>query len=143
MERAAFSPPDAVAPSPRTGDLGVSDGARRLRIVGRVKDMFIVGGVNAGPPGIENALPRHPAIRRAAVIGVPHQRLGEVCMPFAVVSEDVSADDIIGWSREQMANDKVPRAVGVVDQLALDATGEVVNETRRARAAAQRTGASA
>ena len=62
----------------RTGDLGVIDDAGRLRIVGRVKDMFIVGGFNAYPAEIENALLRHPAIRQAAVIGVPDQRLGEV-----------------------------------------------------------------
>ena len=46
----------------RTGDLGVIDDAGRLRIVGRVKDMFIVGGFNAYPAEIENALLRHPAV---------------------------------------------------------------------------------
>ena len=70
----------------RTGDLGVIDEAGRLRIVGRVKDMFIVGGFNAYPAEIENALLRHPAIRQAAVIGIPDQRLGEVGMAFVVVS---------------------------------------------------------
>ena len=127
----------------RTGDLGVIDDAGRLRIVGRVKDMFIVGGFNAYPAEIENALLRHPAIRQAAVIGVPDQRLGEVGMAFVVVSEDVSADDIIEWSRNEMANYKVPRAVEVVDELPLNATGKVVKETLRERAAAQRKGAPA
>ena len=127
----------------RTGDLGVIDDAGRLRIVGRVKDMFIVGGFNAYPAEIENALMRHPAIRQAAVIGVPDQRLGEVGMAFVVVSEDVSADDIIEWSRNEMANYKVPRAVEVVDALPLNATGKVVKETLRERAAAQRKGAPA
>ncbi len=70
----------------RTGDLGVLDAADRLRIVGRVKDMFIVGGFNAYPAEIENALLRHPAIRQAAVIGIPDHRLGEVGMAFVVVS---------------------------------------------------------
>ncbi len=55
----------------RTGDLGVVDDEGRLRIVGRVKDMFIVGGFNVYPAEIENALLRHPAVRQAAVIGVP------------------------------------------------------------------------
>ena len=45
---------------------------------GRVKDMFIVGGFNAYPAEIENALLRHPAVRQAAVIGIPDHRLGEV-----------------------------------------------------------------
>ena len=70
----------------RTGDLGELDEAGRLRIVGRVKDMFIVGGFNAYPAEIENALLRHPAVRQAAVIGIPDQRLGEVGMAFVVVS---------------------------------------------------------
>jgi acyl-CoA synthetase (AMP-forming)/AMP-acid ligase II len=126
----------------RTGDLGVIDETGRLRIVGRVKDMFIVGGFNAYPAEIENALLRHPAIRQAAVIGIPDRRLGEVGMAFVVLSADVSEADIIGWSREQMANYKVPRAVEILDALPLNATGKVVREELRQRATAQQKGAS-
>ena len=84
-----------------------------LRIVGRSKDMFIVGGFNAYPAEIENALLRHPDIQQAAVIGVPDERLGEVGMAFVVLGPAPSspADEIIAWSREQMANYKVPRRV--------------------------------
>ena len=114
------------------------DEARRLRIVGRVKDMFIVGGFNAYPAEIENALLRHPAIRQAAVIGIPDHRLGEVGMAFVVTSEPVTADDIIVWSRDQMANYKVPRVVEVVDELPLNATGKVVKDALRERVAAGR-----
>jgi acyl-CoA synthetase (AMP-forming)/AMP-acid ligase II len=120
----------------RTGDLGVLDEAGRLRIVGRVKDMFIVGGFNAYPAEIENALLRHPAIRQAAVIGIPDHRLGEVGMAFVVTSDLVTADDIIEWSRDQMANYKVPRAVEIVDELPLNATGKVMKDLLRERAAA-------
>jgi acyl-CoA synthetase (AMP-forming)/AMP-acid ligase II len=119
----------------RTGDLGVLDDAGRLRIVGRVKDMFIVGGFNAYPAEIENALLRHPSILQAAVIGIPDHRLGEVGMAFVVTSGPVTADDIIEWSREQMANYKVPRVVQVVDELPLNATGKVVKDALRERAA--------
>jgi acyl-CoA synthetase (AMP-forming)/AMP-acid ligase II len=118
----------------RTGDLGVVDGAGRVRIVGRVKDMFIVGGFNAYPAEIENALLRHPAVRQAAVIGIPDERLGEVGMAFVVVSGDVTGDELISWSRGEMANYKVPRAVEVVDALPLNATGKVMKESLRARA---------
>jgi acyl-CoA synthetase (AMP-forming)/AMP-acid ligase II len=117
----------------RTGDLGVIDDAGRLRIVGRVKDMFIVGGFNAYPAEIENALLRHPAIRQSAVIGIPDPRLGEVGMAFLVVSEDVSPDEIIEWSRAQMANYKVPRVVQIVDELPLNATGKVMKDVLRER----------
>ena len=124
----------------RTGDLGVLDEAGRLRIVGRVKDMFIVGGFNAYPAEIENALLRHPAVRQAAVIGIPDQRLGEVGMAFVVVSGDVSGEDIIGWSRNEMANYKVPRVVEIVDDLPLNATGKVMKETLREQASGRRGG---
>jgi HIP---CoA ligase len=119
----------------RTGDLGEQDEAGRLRIVGRVKDMFIVGGFNAYPAEIENALLRHPAVQQAAVIGIPDQRLGEVGMAFVVVSGDTSADDIIDWSRNEMANYKVPRVVEIVDALPLNATGKVLKDVLRDRAA--------
>jgi acyl-CoA synthetase (AMP-forming)/AMP-acid ligase II len=118
----------------RTGDLGALDDDGRLQIVGRVKDMFIVGGFNAYPAEIENALLRHPSIRQAAVIGIPDHRLGEVGMAFVVTSGTVSADDIMEWSRDQMANYKVPRAVEVVDELPLNATGKVMKDALRERA---------
>jgi acyl-CoA synthetase (AMP-forming)/AMP-acid ligase II len=119
----------------RTGDLGQLDGAGRLRIVGRVKDMFIVGGFNAYPAEIENALLRHPAVQQAAVIGIPDQRLGEVGMAFVVAAGDISGEDIMQWSRTEMANYKVPRAVEIVDALPLNATGKVLKDELRARAA--------
>jgi HIP---CoA ligase len=120
----------------KTGDLGVVDDEGRLRIVGRVKDMFIVGGFNAYPAEIENALLRHPDIRQAAVIGVPDARLGEVGTAFVVLRSGASTtgDDVIGWARDQMANYKVPRTVEVVDHLPLNAAGKVEKEILKARA---------
>jgi acyl-CoA synthetase (AMP-forming)/AMP-acid ligase II len=122
-----------------TGDLGVVTDAGCLRIVGRAKDMFIVGGFNAYPAEIENALMRHPDIRQAAVIGVPDERLGEVGMAFVVAraGSDATAAAIIEWSREQMANYKVPRAVELVDELPLNATGKVEKNALRERIAAR------
>jgi acyl-CoA synthetase (AMP-forming)/AMP-acid ligase II len=98
--------------------------------------MFIVGGFNAYPAEIENALLRHDDIRQAAVIGIPDERLGEVGMAFVVLrpGATVTGDDIITWSREQMANYKVPRAVEVVDELPLNATGKVEKKVLRDRA---------
>jgi acyl-CoA synthetase (AMP-forming)/AMP-acid ligase II len=124
----------------RTGDLGEVDEAGRLRIVGRVKDMFIVGGFNAYPAEIENALLRHVAVQQAAVIGIPDQRLGEVGMAFVVVSGEVSGDDIIRWSRKEMANYKVPRVVEIVDALPLNATGKVLKDVLRDQAATRVSG---
>lgn len=111
----------------RTGDLGVLDDEGRLRIVGRVKDMFIVGGFNAYPAEIENSLRRHPAVRDAAVVGIPDERLGEVGMAFVVRESDstATAEEIIAWSKDEMANFKVPRRVEFLDALPLNATGKV------------------
>ena len=120
----------------RTGDVGVVDADGRLRIVGRSKDMFIVGGFNAYPAEIENALLGHPGIARAAVIGIPDERLGEVGMAFVVAAagEDLTPEDVVAWSREHMANYKVPRRVEVVDELPVNAAGKVEKLVLRSRA---------
>jgi len=124
----------------RTGDIGVIDGAGCLRIVGRVKDMFIVGGFNAYPAEIENILLRCPDIQQAAVIGVPDDRLGEVGMAFVVTgSGPSSSSEIIEWCRGQMANYKVPRVVEIVDELPVNATGKVMKDVLRQRAVDRRS----
>ncbi|MET0728193.1 MAG: FadD3 family acyl-CoA ligase [Acidimicrobiales bacterium] len=143
--------PDATAKalSPdgwlRTGDLGVVDDAGCLRIVGRSKDMFIVGGFNAYPAEIENSLLRHPGIRQAAVIGIPDDRLGEVGMAYVVTKAGAATtgEEIASWCREQMANYKVPRKVEIVDELPVNATGKVMKEELRARASQVSSGSPA
>ena len=123
-----------------TGDIGIVDTSGNLKIVGRSKDMFIVGGFNTYPAEIENALLRHPDIAQAAVIGIPDERLGEVGMAFVVTTSGAtSIPDFTAWCREQMANYKVPRAVTVVDQLPINATGKVMKDVLRERAAQGRT----
>jgi HIP---CoA ligase len=118
-----------------TGDLGTLDPDGYLRIVGRIKDMFIVGGFNAYPAEIENLLLRHPRIAQAAVIGIPDERLGEVGKAFVVLDPGppLDAAEIIRWARAEMANFKVPRAVEFLDALPLNATGKVVKDELRAR----------
>jgi acyl-CoA synthetase (AMP-forming)/AMP-acid ligase II len=136
----------ALAISPdgwlRTGDLGVMTETGSLRIVGRVKDMFIVGGFNAYPAEIENALLRHADIQQVAVIGIPDARLGEVGMAFVVARPGarISGAEIIEWCRHEMANYKVPRVVELVDELPLNASGKVVKDVLRKQAAQRRSG---
>ncbi|MEV6177923.1 FadD3 family acyl-CoA ligase [Streptomyces sp. NPDC052015] len=112
----------------RTGDVGVLDEAGNLRITDRVKDMFIVGGFNAYPAEIEQLLGLHPDVADVAVIGVPDARLGEVGKAYVVrrAGSVVTADDLIAWSRREMANYKVPRAVEFVRELPRNASGKVV-----------------
>ncbi|MFV0316924.1 MAG: AMP-binding enzyme, partial [Microthrixaceae bacterium] len=119
----------------RTGDLGVIDEAGCVRILGRSKDMFIVGGFNAYPAEIENMLLEHPAIAQVAVIGIPDERLGEVGMAFVVATGSspgvVDEAALIEWSRGRMANYKAPRRFEFVGDLPVNATGKVLKEDLR------------
>jgi HIP---CoA ligase len=114
-----------------TGDLGTFDDDGRLKIVGRKKDMFIVGGFNAYPAEIEGFLLEHPRVTQVAVIGVPDERLGQVGKAFVVRSGLVSAEELLTWSRDRMAGFKVPRHVEFLDELPLNATGKVMKDQLR------------
>ena len=128
-----FNDPDATAAAIdgdgwlRTGDIGFVDDDGNLHITDRKKDMFIVGGFNAYPAEIEGALLTHPDVAQVAVVGVPDDRLGEVGCAFVVPKpdHDVDPDAVIAWSKEKMANFKVPRRVVVVDALPLNPSGKV------------------
>ncbi|MEW1697790.1 MULTISPECIES: FadD3 family acyl-CoA ligase [unclassified Streptomyces] len=119
----------------RTGDVGVLDEAGNLRITDRLKDMYIVGGFNAYPAEIEQLLGLHPDIADVAVVGVPDPRLGEVGKAFAVrrPGARVTADDLIAWSRREMANYKVPREVEFLPELPRNASGKVLKGELRGR----------
>ncbi|MEU4650329.1 FadD3 family acyl-CoA ligase [Nocardia fluminea] len=110
-----------------TGDLGRLDEGR-LRIDGRKKDLFIVGGFNAYPAEIEAVLLQHPGVAQVAVIGVPDARLGEVGRAFVVARGRVTEAELIAWSRRLLAGYKVPRSVRFLDELPLNATGKVMKE---------------
>ena len=119
-----------------TGDIGTLDERGYIKITDRLKDMFIVGGFNAYPAEIENTLLAMPGIGEVAVIGVPDERLGEVGMAFVVPApgKSITPEQVIAWSRDNMANFKVPRKVEVLDALPRNATGKVVKFELRERA---------
>jgi acyl-CoA synthetase (AMP-forming)/AMP-acid ligase II len=119
-----------------TGDIGVLDEGGRLHITDRLKDMFIVGGFNAYPAEIEQILSRHPNIAQVAVIGVPDERLGEVGAAFVIAraGRTITPDDVIAFSRTNMANYKAPRHVYIVDELPVNASGKVLKNHLRGRA---------
>ena len=125
-----------------TGDIGVMDGRGYLRITDRKKDMFIVGGFNAYPAEIEGVLAGHPEIAQVAVVGAPDERLGEVGVAFVVPRPGARPvqEELIAWSRERMANFKVPRRFELVSALPLNASGKVLKvELRRWTAERSRT----
>lgn len=111
----------------KTGDVGVMDENGYVNITGRIKEMFIVGGFNCYPAEIENALCDMPGVARAAVVGVPDERMGEVARAFLVLDPgaQLAAEEVIAWSRDKMANYKVPRSVVFLDELPMNAGGKV------------------
>ena len=121
-----------------TGDVGVFDERGYLRITDRIKDMFIMGGFNVYPAEVENLLFQHDEIATAAVIGVPDERMGEVGMAFVVPVPGASldADGLVAWSRDNMANYKVPRFFEVIDELPANASGKTLKNDLRERAKA-------
>jgi acyl-CoA synthetase (AMP-forming)/AMP-acid ligase II len=111
-----------------TGDIGILDTNGYIKITDRSKDMFIVGGFNAYPAEIENILCDHPAISQAAVIGIEDERMGEVAKAFVVLkpNQDLDADSLLQWSKDNMANYKVPREIEFVSELPTNAAGKIM-----------------
>ncbi len=113
----------------RSGDLAKRDADGWYYIVDRSKDMIIRGGFNVYPREVEEVLMEHPAVSLAAVIGIPHESLGEEVKAVLIKNkdhDDVSEDDIIAWSKEQLAAYKYPRVVEFVDALPMTATGKIL-----------------
>lgn len=124
----------------RTGDVGRLDERGFLTITDRLKDMFLVGGFNAYPAEIEQALRGHPALADVAVVGAPDERLGEVGVAYCVAADGAGIDgsELAGWARQRLANFKVPRAFVPVDALPHNAAGKVDKVTLRERARRER-----
>ena len=112
-----------------TGDVGVLDEQGNLRITDRLKDMYISGGFNVYPAEVEQTLMRMEGIQDVAVVGVPDERMGEVGKAYVVGT--ASADEVIAFAKERLANFKVPRMVEAIDVLPRNLSGKVLkNELR-------------
>jgi long-chain acyl-CoA synthetase len=116
-----------------TGDLGYRDEDGFYFIVDRAKDLVIRGGYNVYPREIEEVLFAHPGIAEAAVIGKPDERLGEEVVAVVVrrAGSDLSAADVIGYCKEQMAAYKYPREVRFLAELPKGPTGKILKNVLR------------
>ncbi|MQA83889.1 MAG: AMP-binding protein [Streptosporangiales bacterium] len=116
-----------------TGDVGRLDGRGYLTITDRLKDMYICGGFNVYPAEVEGALARLDGVAEAAVVGVPDDRLGEVGKAFVVrgPGRDLSADDVLAFCGERLANYKRPRHVEFRAELPRNASGKVLKDVLR------------
>ena len=110
----------------RTGDLGTLDADGRLAMVGRLKDVFRVGGENVAPAEVEEVLLGHAAVATAQVVGVPDARLGEVPAAYVTLKAGASAgeEELIAFCKARCANFRVPRYLRIVaDFEAIGMTG--------------------
>ena len=110
----------------RTGDLGTKDAEGYVRIVDRKKDMVIRGGYNVYPRDVEEVLMRHPAVGQVAVIGLPDEQYGEEVCAVVVRDGDLVAEELVAWSKEQLAAYKYPRKVFFADAFPLGPSGKVL-----------------
>jgi acyl-CoA synthetase (AMP-forming)/AMP-acid ligase II len=120
-----------------TGDLGRLGADGYLYLSGRQGDMIIRGGENVYPEEVENRIARHPGIREAAVVGAPHEVLGEEVVAFIVPAEPGGPPDISElrrFVRQELAGFKVPARWHVVDELPRGALGKVLRRALRAEA---------
>jgi fatty-acyl-CoA synthase len=114
----------------RTGDLGELTPDGRLRMVGRLKDVFRVGGENVAPAEVEEVLLAHPAVETAQVVGVPEARLGEVPCAYVTLKSNrvVTEAELIEWCKARCANFRVPRYLRIVEDfeaIGMTASGKV------------------
>ncbi len=110
-----------------TGDLVTMDERGYLRVVGRLRDMIITGGVNVYPAEIENVIAAHPTVADVAVIGCPHERWGETVVAVVRPVPDAAADARVleEYARERLAPFKVPKQWVFTDDLPTTASGKV------------------
>ena len=128
-----YQRPDASAETLRngwfhSGDIGIRDEDGSYRIVDRIKDMIIRGGYNVYPREIEEILYAHPAIIEAAVIGIPHESLGEEIKAVVTLGagQETTQDEIIAYCKQHLAAYKYPRHVEFLDALPKGPTGKIL-----------------
>lgn len=134
-QRRYWNDPEATAQGfkggwTKTGDLGFVDEDGDLIMAGRSKELIIRGGYNITPLEIETALHLHPAVQQAAVVGVPHEVLGEDIAAAVTLRPGRSAtpEDILSFCREQLADNKLPRTLVIMDALPLNPNGKILKK---------------
>lgn len=117
-----------------TGDVGILDSDGYLRIVDRLKDLIIRGGFNIYPRDIEDALLEHPQVALAAVVGRPDDIYGEEVIGFVSLTpgSSITGPELVTWARTQIAANKYPREINVVDAIPLTSVGKLDRKALRA-----------
>ncbi len=118
-----------------TGDVAKIDEKGWCYIVDRKKDLINVSGFKVWPRDVEDALYQHPAVKEAAVIGVPDEYRGETVKAFVSLNADyagkVEPDELVRFCRERMAAYKYPRIIEIIDELPKTPTGKILRRQLR------------
>jgi fatty-acyl-CoA synthase len=119
-----------------TGDLAVIDEMGYIKITGRLKDVFMPGGLNVSPEEVENILYAHSKIKQVTVVGVPDPVMGEVGMAFVELKEGEkeTEEGIIQFCKGKIANFKIPKYVRFISEFPMTSTGKVQRFKLRERA---------
>lgn len=113
----------------RTGDLGSFDADGYLRILGRLKELIITGGLNVYPREVEDVLLSHDGVAEVAVVGAPSEEWGELVTAFIVAAGDRPTERaLLEFAAERLASFKRPRAIHFVDSLPRNALGKVLKQ---------------
>ena len=117
----------------RTGDVVTVDADGFTTIVDRVKELIITGGFNVSPSEVELVLSAHPAVKDAAVVGLPAETGGERVVAAIMLQEGESADatELRAFARDRLAGYKVPRAFYVLNDLPRSMLGKVLRKEVR------------
>lgn len=116
-----------------TGDIGRLDAEGYLYVLDRRDDLIVSGGENVYPAEVEALLLRHPAVREAAVVGLPDEVWGQVAIAAVVSDGEFAPEEIRAWMRERIAAFKVPARIVRVDALPMTASGKVQRRIVRQR----------
>ncbi len=116
-----------------TGDIGIVDDQGYVYVVDRKKDMIIRGGHNIASLEVESVLAQHPAVAEAAVVGVPHDKLGEDIHAFVMLraGQSVTPEALRAFCADKLADYKTPRKYSVIDQLPRSSMGKVLKSELR------------
>nr|WP_218890638.1 AMP-binding protein [Actinomycetospora corticicola] len=116
-----------------SGDSAAFDSDGLRIVVDRIKDIVKTGGENVSSLRVEAALYAHPAVERAAVVGLPHERWGEAVAAVIVARSEVTAEDLIAHCRERLGGYETPKAVVFTDELPETVGGKILKYKLRAR----------
>ena len=116
-----------------SGDVAIKDEEGFYFIVDRTKDMIIRGGLNVYPREVEEVMIKHDDVSLVAVIGIPHEQMGEDIKAYVVLNEGatITAEELQAYTKSKLAAYKYPRIIEFIDALPMSATGKILKKELR------------